>query len=255
MPLAIQSNVWFNRLHRSDLPGVLEQIARAGYDGAEIGAHKLNLDDPDGFNALTARHGLAVAGIHTHGELFTPAEIRSNQEYFSKATHFARAVHSTCVLVSGKPKEGGKSDADLSAEIESLHWLADLCRAQEMPMYYHTHNWELVDDLRELRYLMTNTDPEKISLALDIGWVQRAGYDPLKVIDDVYPRIRYLHLKDTRDDRWTEVGRGTVDFRAVLTDLKQRGFSGWLTVERDEELENAFESAKTSREALKNLGV
>lgn len=255
MPVAIQSNVWFDQLHRSDLAGVLEQIAHAGYEGAEIGAHKLNLEDPDGLNALTARHGLAIAGIHTHGEIFTPAETRANQEYFAKAARFASAVHATCVLVSGKPKEGGKSDADLSAEVESLHWLADLCRAQEMPFYYHTHNWELVNDLRELRYLMTNTDPEKISLALDIGWVQRAGHDPLKIIDEFFPRIRYFHIKDTHDDRWTEVGRGTVDFRAVLADLNRRGFSGWLTVERDEELENAFESAKTSRDALRDLGV
>ena len=255
MPVAIQSNVWFSQLHHSNLTGVLEQVARAGYDGVEIGAHKLNLDDPAGFNALTARHGLAIAGIHTHGEIFTPAEIRANQEYFAKAVRFARAVHATCILVSGKPKEVGKSDADLSAEVESLQWLANLCWAQDMPMVYHTHNWELADDLRELRYLMANTEPEKISLALDIGWVQRAGFDPLKVINEFYPRIRYLHLKDTRDDHWTEVGRGTVDFRAIFADLYQREFSGWLTVERDEELENAFESAKISREALRDLGV
>jgi sugar phosphate isomerase/epimerase len=122
-------------------------------------------------------------------------------------------------------------------------------------MVYHTHNWELADDLRELRYLMANTESEKISLALDIGWVQRAGFDPLKVIDEFYPRIGYLHIKDTRDDHWTEVGRGMVDFRAIFADLNQRGFFGWLTVERDEELENAFESAKISRDALRDLGV
>ena len=84
--------------------------------------------------------------------------------------------------------------------------------------------------------------------------MQRAGYDPLKVIDEFYPRIRYLHIKDTLDDRWTEVGHGTVDFPAILTDLNQRGFSGWLTVERDEELENAFESAKISRDFLREPG-
>ena len=255
MPVAIQSNVWFKHLHNSDLPGVLEQIARAGYDGAEIGAHKLNLDDPDEFNALTARYGLVVAGIHIHGEIFTPAEIRANQENFTKAIHFAHAVQASCVLVSGRLKEGGKTDADLSAEVNSLHWLAGICQVQEMPLYYHTHNWELADDLRELRYLIENTDPEKISLALDIGWVQRAGYDPLKVIDEFYPRIRYFHLKDTIDERWTEVGQGMVDFRGLLANLNQCGYSGWLTVERDGELENAFESAKTSRESLRDLGV
>ncbi len=254
MPIAIQSNVWFDKLHRSDLPAVLEQIARAGYDAAEIGAHKLNLDEPQAFKELLTRFGLGVAGIHIHGEIYTPSAIRAKQEDYQKAIRFARAVHADCVLVSGKAKDG-KTEADLLAEVDSLHWIAELCQAEGMPLNYHTHNWELADDLRELRTLMAHTDPSKFSLALDVGWVKRAGLDPLVVIDEFYPRIRYFHLKDTVNEQWTEIGRGTVDFRAVLADLKQRGFSGWLTVERDEELENAFESAQASRAALRELGV
>ncbi len=254
MPVAIQSNVWSSQLHRSNLAGVLEQIARADYAGVEIGAHKLNLDAPQDFNDLITRFGLVVSGIHVHGEIFTPAEMNARQEDFEKAARFARAVHASTVLISGRPKDG-KSASELQSEVNSLHWVADICQAQDMPLFYHSHNWELVDELRELRYLMTNTDPEKLSLALDIGWVQRAGYDPLKVIDEFYPRIRYLHIKDTLVDHWTEVGQGTVDFRAIISDLNKRGFSGWLTVERDEELENAFESAKISRDSLRNLGV
>ena len=75
-----------------------------------------------------------------------------------KPSDFARAVHASSVIISGRPKEG-KSDADLLAEVNSLHWIADICQAQDMPLFYHSHNWELVDDLRELRYLMANTDP------------------------------------------------------------------------------------------------
>lgn len=254
MPVAIQSNVWLDKLHRSDLPFIVEQIARAGYDAVEIGAQRLNLDDPGAFNALVSRHGLSVAGIHTGGEIYTTSEMRSRQEFFEKAARFARTVGAACVLISGKPKDE-KTEAEMSAEVDSLHWLADICQAQELPLYYHSHNWELADGMREYRYLVAHTDPEKVSLAPDIGWVQRAGYDPLEIIDEFYPRIRYIHLKDTLEERWTEIGRGKVDFRAVLSDLNRRGFTGWLTVERDEELENAFESAKTSRDALREMGV
>ena len=255
MPLAIQTNAWLDKLHRSDLPSIVEQIARAGYDALEIGAQRLNLDDPDGFLMLMNQHGLSVAGIHTGGEIYTPAEMHARQDFFESAARFARAVNAPCVLLSGKPKEGGKTEADLSAEVDSIQWVADICQAQGLPLNFHTHNWELADDLREIRHLVAHTDPQKVSLCLDIGWVQRAGYDPLKVVAEFYPRIRYLHLKDTVDDHWTEVGSGTVDFRALLDDLNRRGFSGQLTVERDEELENAFESAKTSRDYLRGLGI
>lgn len=254
MLIGIQSNAWFSAVHTRDLDGLLSQAARAGYDGVEIGAHKLDLDDPQAFNTLTARHGLAVAGIHTHGEIYTPGALLAKQESFRKAARFAREVRATCVLISGKAKPD-KTGAELQTEVASLHWMADICQEQGLQLFYHTHNWELADNLRELRYLAAHTSPEKVSLALDIGWVQRAGYDPLKVIDEFYPRISYLHLKDTLDDRWTEVGKGVVDFKAVLEDLTRRGFSGWLTVERDEELEKAFESALFSRETLRGLGL
>lgn len=255
MPIAIQTNAWFDKLHRSDLAGIIEQIARAGYGALEIGAQRLDLDNPDAFLTLTTRYGLAIAGIHTGGEIYSPTDMYAGQVFFEKAARFARAVNASCVLLSGKPKEGGKTDADLASEVDSLHWVADICQSQGLPLNFHTHNWELANDLRELRYLTGNTDPGKISLCLDIGWVQRAGYDPLKIVDEFYPRIRYLHLKDTLDDRWTEVGCGTVDFHTLLADLNQRGFSGQLAVERDEELENAFESAKISRDALRDLGI
>lgn len=254
MRVAIQSNVWFSNLHTSNLPGVLEQIARAGYDGAEIAAHKLNLENPQGFNALVAQYNLVVAGIHTHGEIYTPSAMQSRRDYYENSARFAHLVNSSCVLISGKRK-GSKSEDELRDEVDSLHWVADICYGEGVPLFYHTHDWELADNLRELRYLIEHTNPAKISLALDIGWVQRAGYKPLDVIDEFYPRIRYFHFKDTVDDRWTEVGRGTLDFAAVLADLNQRGFDGWLTVERDEELENAFESAKFSRDRLRDLGI
>lgn len=254
MRVAIQSNVWSGKIHSQNLPAVLEEVARSQYDGVEIGAHKLNLDDPEAFNSLTAQHRLAVAGIHTHGEIFNTGAMQSKKEFFEKSASFARRVHSSCVLISGKPKES-KTEIELHAEVDSLHWVADICEAEGMPLYYHTHNWELAGNLRELRFLMAHTNPEKISLALDIGWVERAGYNPLDVIAEFYPRIRYFHLKDTVGDRWTEIGSGTLNFDAVLEDLNRRGFNGWLTVERDEELDNAFESARISREALRGLGI
>ena len=60
MPLAIQTNAWLDKLHRSDLPSIVEQIARAGYDALEIGAQRLNLDDPDGFLMLIHQHKEAI---------------------------------------------------------------------------------------------------------------------------------------------------------------------------------------------------
>ncbi len=254
MEIAVQTNVWSAERHR-DLNGLLAEVAAAGYAGFEIGAHRIDLTQPDAFRALADTHRLTPTGLHVHAELFNPAAMPDALERTAEAARFARAVGAACVLLSGRPKPAGKSNNDLEVEVQWLNRAGERCLQAGLPLFYHTHNWELADDLRELRWLMTRTDPALVSLALDIGWVERAGYAPAAVIGEFAGRIRYYHLKDTRDDRWTEVGRGTLDFPAALKAINAAGFDGWLTVERDEVLPEPLAGVRQSREFLKGLGL
>jgi predicted dehydrogenase/sugar phosphate isomerase/epimerase len=252
MPLSIQTNAWSAERHEN-LNALLAEIADAGYDGFEIGAHRLDLTQPERFRELAAAHGLIIAGLHTHGAIFDPAAMEAAYPVIADVARFARAVGAAHVLLSGRPREG-KTLTDLQREAEALNRAARLCAEQGVPFLYHTHNWELADDLRELRYLLAHTDPALVSLALDVGWVQRAGLSPVAVTREFRPRIGYFHVKDTRGGRWTEVGAGEVDFRAWLAELGDAR-DLWLTVERDEVLPNPAESARLSRDYLQTLGL
>lgn len=252
MTVSIQTNAWSAERHEN-LNALLAEIADAGYDGFEIGAHRLDLSQPGRFRELAEAHGLTIAGLHTHGPIFDPAAMESAYPVIAEAGRFAKAVGAAHVLLSGRPKEG-KTLEDFRREAEALNRAARLCAEQGVPFLYHTHNWELADDLRELRYLLAHTDPALVSLALDVGWVQRAGLSPVTVTREFRERIGYFHLKDTRGERWTEVGAGEVDFRAWLAELGAAR-DLWLTVERDEVLPNAAESARLSRDYLQTLGL
>jgi sugar phosphate isomerase/epimerase len=39
------------------------------------------------------------------------------------------------------------------------------------------------------------TDPDLVSLCLDIGWVQRTGYSPAAISTEFVDRIRYFHIR------------------------------------------------------------
>jgi predicted dehydrogenase/sugar phosphate isomerase/epimerase len=252
MPISIQTNAWSAERHEN-LSALLAEIADAGYDGFEIGAHRLDLSQPGRFRELAEAHGLTIAGLHTHGAIFDPAAMEAAYPVIAEVARFAKTVSAAHVLLSGRPKEGKTLD-DLQHEAEALNRVARLCAAEGVPFLYHTHNWELADDLRELRYLLAHTDPALVALALDAGWVQRAGLSPVAVTREFRERIGYFHVKDTRGDRWTEVGAGEVDFRAWLAELGAAQ-DLWLTVERDEVLPNAAESARLSRDHLQTLGL
>ena len=106
-----------------------------------------------------------------------------------------------------------------------------------------------------MRTILELTDPNLVSLCLDIGWVERAGYSPAKVTSEFLDRVRYIHLKDTQDGKFTDLGQGSVDFPGWWEVVRDQSETIYLTHERDEVLPNAIESARTSREYLRSIGL
>ena len=254
MKVGIQSNVWAAEYHREQLPQMLTEIAAAGYDGVEVGAHKLeSLDQPEAFSGMVRDAGLHVAGIHTLARLYFEQVLVGDHEYVDRAADFAKGVAAEFMLVSGERGEGKTAD-DYKRLADALNRSGEICRERGLTYCYHNHWWEIEREQAELRTLLDFTDPGLVSLCLDVGWVARAGASPAAVTREFLDRIRYFHIKDTRDGAFTEVGSGTVDFQSVLAVIQGKAHL-YLTVERDQVLPDALESARKSREYLKGLGV
>lgn len=256
MKIAIQSNAWSNEMHSNHLPQMLAEIAQAGYQGVEIGAHRLDQDHPEFFVQLLKENGLELAGIHTHGELFNPEAMQEAMPRIRKAVEYAAAVNSPLVMFSGKAKPG-KTEADQAHEAKMLDQIGETVHHHGMTLCYHNHYWEIEHKQKELRYLCEHTNPGLVSLVMDVGWVHRAGGRPEEVIPEFLPRIRSFHFKDFRvkdaaNDTWTELGQGYVDFPRILDVIRGKG-DFWIIVERDEPMPDAAESARISARYLKNL--
>ncbi|MFZ5818922.1 MAG: sugar phosphate isomerase/epimerase family protein [Chloroflexota bacterium] len=250
MEIGIQSNLWGPEYHREKLPGMLAEMAQAGYTGIEIGAHRFeNLNRPDEFRAQVEAAGLHVAGIHTLGKFY----FDGNPDYPTRAAEFTQAVGARFMLVSGEP-DNGHTLQDYQRMAEVLNQAGKICQARGLTYCYHNHWWEIENEQAELRTLLDLTDPALVSLCLDIGWVKRAGCDPVEITAQFKTRIRYFHLKDTRGDKFTDLGQGTLDFPAWRQSIQSQG-PFYFTHERDEVLPNAFESARTSREYLRGIGL
>jgi len=250
MQIGIQSNLWGAEYHKEKLPQMLAEIAQAGYAGIEIGAHRFeNLDHPDDFQRQVEKNGLHVAGIHTLGKFY----FDGNLDYITSAANFTQAVKARFMLVSGEPAEG-HTQAELQQISGVLNQAGKICQMHGLTYCYHNHWWEIENDQSELRALLDLTDPDLVSLCLDIGWVQRAGCNPVEVTARFKDRIRYFHIKDTRENKFTDLGQGAVDFQAWWQSIQNLG-PFYFTHERDEVLPNALESARISRIYLKKIGL
>ena len=66
----------------------------------------------------------------------------------------------------------------------------------------HNHGEEFCwmnEDTKEKRiydYIAENTDPEAIGFELDVGWVVRAGLDPVEYINRYAGRVPLIHMKE-----------------------------------------------------------
>jgi len=141
---------------------------------------------------------------------------------------------------------------------------------------FHHHCAGYVETPDEVERLLELTDPRFVGLCFDTGHFAFGGGDPVVGIQAYSNRIRHVHFKDfdgkmlhkAIDEDWDyfkainsgifcELGKGNVDFKAVLNELDAMNYDDWIVVEQDiiPGMGKPFESALRNREFLKSLGI
>jgi inosose dehydratase len=121
---------------------------------------------------------------------------------------------------------------------------------------FHHHCAGYVETHSEIEKLLELTDPQRLGLVFDTGhYTYGCGDnapDMMTFLNRVADRVWYIHAKDcsaavsaqARSEQWNyfmalqhgvfcELGRGAVNFRALLEWLKQRDYDGYVVVEQD----------------------
>lgn len=221
----------------------LERLARL-LAGAEPGARRplLVLADQDGTDAARSRNAGRV----------TAALGLSNEEW----TIVAANVNATARIVGD---------------------------TTGLSTVFHPHCGSFVETPDEIERLLAATDPDLVGLVFDTGhYVYGAGapdedgLTAARGLERFRERVRYVHLKDcdaavaarARAEGWdyvtavraglySELGRGSIDFAAVLAALRRHGYADWVTVEQDvlPGMGTPKESARRNRDYLAGLGL
>lgn len=89
--------------------------------------------------------------------------------------------------------------------------------------------------------LVKNKDP-RMGLCLDVGHAQRAGVDPYKAVLKYNKRIFDLHIKDVtkaeQDGKAIEVGRGIINFSALVKALRKIKYPGHCSIEFEKDMKD-----------------
>jgi sugar phosphate isomerase/epimerase len=137
-----------------------------------------------------------------------------------------------------------------------------------MRLCYHNHAFEYqpTPEGRLLDVLMKSTDPQLVSLELDVMWAHVGGADPVAILKQYGDRIPLVHLKNVArsvEPRFNEnipraafhdLSDGAVDIAAVIRAARQAGVKHYF-VEQDETPGDPIDSLRKSFQYLEGLSL
>jgi len=173
--------------------------------------------------------------------------------------------------------EQGLSDAQWAVFAAGVEHVARSVReATGLRSVFHHHCAGFVETPAEIEKLLALTDSELVGLCFDTGHYVFGGGDAVEGVRRHASRIRHFHFKDhepkiamqARKNEWDyftsvrngifcELGKGNVDFPAVIKELEKAGFDDWGVVEQDvlPGMGSPKESAARNRAFLRTLGL
>lgn len=251
---------------------MLDELAAAGYTGTELGDWGYMPTDPAVLRRELDKRGLVMLGAFVPVALKDPAAHNAGMENAVKTARLLAAVASDpkpyLVLADNngsipeRTKNAGRvtpsmglSDSDWRIFADGANKVGRAVLSETgLRTVFHHHCAGYVETPDEIARLLELTDPAALGLVFDTGhFAYGAGhFDIVPALDRFKDRILYIHLKDcqpevarqAREQQWdyfealrhgvfSELGKGGVNFPAVLRWLKQNAYSGYVLVEQD----------------------
>jgi len=190
----------------------LQQVAEIGYRDVDMYIYE-SRREPAETRGMLDRAGLACASAR----VATPALYRGWDRYLDAAN----ILGARWITLANVPFEERLHLRDWEEIAGVLNKAGEAARRRGLSLCYHNHSFELesLEGKIPLDLLLASTDPALVKLQMDVYWMKHGRRDPAVEIRRLGSRVASLHLKDmdtTPARGIATVGRGTIDFKAVL---------------------------------------
>lgn len=260
---------------------ILDEIARIGYDGTQLG---LGFPEGDVLRTALATRGLRLAEVYAALPATAAGLDADALEIGRERLHLLHEGGGDVLCVAldgcreredlaGRATELGTprfSDDAWHGLAAVLHTLADETIQAGHRLAFHPHAATFVETPDEVERLVAVTEGGRVGICLDVGHHVVGGGDPVEALRRLGPRVTHVHLKDVdpgvladlrsgalrgfgravRARVFTELGTGVLDLLGCLRALVEAGYAGWLMVEQDSSWSPPSEAAAIGRRVL-----
>ena len=238
--LSAQAYIWiqhFEAAKKSLADGVEEMLAtfhRAGFANVDLNDSFVDSKLRETTLGLLKKYNLGMPTFYANSTLH---DARMAEHSIQTIVGLAQATQKAGVRgivtnPSPKPQQGRKSDEELATQAQSLNQLGAELQKLGVRLMVHHHTPELVENAREWRYQLANTDPKLVGCCVDIHWAYRGGQEPMAFLSEAGARLESLHLRNSQGGVWMEdFNDGDLDYHPIAEYLRKTSYQGILVVE------------------------
>jgi sugar phosphate isomerase/epimerase len=277
MRLSYSSNAYMN----FPVEEAIARIADLGFEGLELLADvphawpvDLSADKKHTIRDCLSRKGLSIANVNgfmmnaigdPRSPYWHPSWIEPDREYRA-----LRREHTKRVLQLAKELEAPSMQTEPGGPLmlgQSRRAATDMFYDGIMPCVELAEDLSIflliepepglmIETFEQYLEFSDRLDSPWVGLNFDIGHAYCVGQDPQNWIARMAAHTKHYHIEDIADTRKHAhliPGHGAIDFPAVLREIKNTGYDGWITVELYPYIDNPDEAGQEAKEYLEDV--
>ncbi len=230
-----------------NLPYVLEEVAKMGYDGVEFAGYY-------GHNAQEVRKWLDANGLKCEGAHLGIDTLLGDA--LAATVEFQETLGNRFLIVPGLPAARTATKAAWRETAGLMNEISDKLAPHGMRTGYHNHHTEFLPMEGELPWdiFFGNTKPEVI-MQFDVGNALHGGGHAAPFLKAYPGRAQTVHVKEysaTNDKAL--IGEGDVDWNEIFELCETIGKTEWYVVEQESYAYPPLECAAKCLQNLRAMG-
>lgn len=278
--IAVQMMMLKDKVAENGIYETLKTLSGMGFNAVEISQLDMTEENVVAMEKAIQDFGINICSLSAYTQQIHPSfPVDSFDLHYDKIISDAKRLNVEYLRIGMLPfSMFGDVEKVVQFAKEMDKW-GEKLSAEGIKLFYHNHHLEFdkVDGKSYFDMLLENTNPENIGFEIDVHWIQRAGLNPVTVIESLQGRAELVHLKDFRiatpdpeammsalakgdmsvffnTIQFAEIGEGNLDFKAIIKACERTGVK-YLPIEQDDTYgRDPFESLQISMDNLKVLG-